>query len=360
MRTPAGATPGAVVLFGSGETAGAGREALRWLDATGRAPRSIVTLETPAGFELNAEAVARRWSDFLAKQPEARGADVAQLPLRRRGTPLSPDNEELARPILRADLIALGAGSPSYTVRQLRDTVAWRYLRASHLTGASLFLASAAAIAASSFALPVYEIYKVGDDPHWLDGLGLLEAYGLRLAMVTHWDNADGGDELDTSRCFMGRERFAALLSLLPASAAVVGIDEHTALALDPAAGAAHVLGRGAVSVLCDGREERHPAGSSFPLARLGPFAVPEADSDVTPEVRAALAAARAGRDEPPREVAALVAQREDARRLRDWPLADRLRDLVAARGWGIDDTPDGPELHRAAATPIEDDATAP
>lgn len=354
MRTAAGS--GAVVLFGSGETAGVGREALRWLDGIGRAPRSIAVLETPAGFEPNAEAVARRWTAFLARQPEAQGAEIAQLPLRRRGTSQSPELPDLARPILGADLIALGAGSPTYTVRQLRDTVGWRYLRATHLTGASVFLASAAAIAAGSFALPVYEIYKVGDDPHWIDGLGLFEPYGLRVAVVTHWNNSDGGGELDTSRCFMGRERFAALRALLPAPAVVIGIDEHTALALEPAAGTARVLGRGAVSVLREGGEDRHAAASSFPLTELGPFALPAHDAIVSADLAEAIATARSTRmapsPSPPADVAALVASRERARDAHDWLLADRLRRELAERGWAIDDTPDGPRPHRTS-TPL-------
>ncbi len=52
--------PGAVVLFGSGETAAVGSGVLRWLGATERAPRCIAILETPGGFEPNAHAVARR------------------------------------------------------------------------------------------------------------------------------------------------------------------------------------------------------------------------------------------------------------------------------------------------------------
>ncbi len=177
--------PGAIVLFGSGETGPVGRLALRWLVESHGRPSSVAVLETPAGFELNADAVARRWADFLAKQAEAEGVEFSQLPLRRRDAPDGPDDEEHARPILAADLIVLGAGSPSYAVRHLAGTAAWQNVVKAHLSGASLFLASASAIAAGSFALPVYEIYKVGDDPHWRDGLGLFEPYGLRLAVVT-------------------------------------------------------------------------------------------------------------------------------------------------------------------------------
>jgi cysteinyl-tRNA synthetase len=44
-------------------------------------------------------------------------------------------------------------------------------------------------------------------------------------------------------------------------------------------------------------------------------------------------------------EAVALLASREAARRERDFELADRLRDEIAARGWEIRDSPAGPEL---------------
>jgi cysteinyl-tRNA synthetase len=44
-------------------------------------------------------------------------------------------------------------------------------------------------------------------------------------------------------------------------------------------------------------------------------------------------------------EAVALLASREAARRERDFELADRLRDEIAARGWAIRDSPAGPEL---------------
>lgn len=346
----AATAPGAIVLFGSGETAAVGREALRWLGAGGRVPRSVAVLETPAGFEPNADAVARRWTSFLRRQPEMRGAEVVQVPARRRGTPLSPDEPEIARPLLGADLIALGAGSPSYTVRQLRASLTWSHAQAAHLLGASFLLASAAAIAAGTCALPVYEIYKVGEDPHWKEGLRLFEPYGLSLTLVTHWDNTDGGATLDTGRCFMGESRFADLLALLPAGVVVVGIDEHTALALDPTTSSGHVLGRGDVTVLRDRTPSRFGAGSIFPLGELGPFSLPRAEAIVPPETVEAIRAARSEwvAAAPPADIAALVASRERARAERDWDTADRLRQEIVERGWSIEDAPTGPRVVRA------------
>ena len=46
-----------------------------------------------------------------------------------------------------------------------------------------------------------------------------------------------------------------------------------------------------------------------------------------------------------PPEVAELAAQREEARKSRDWAMADRLRARVLELGYVIEDRPDGPRL---------------
>ena len=50
----------------------------------------------------------------------------------------------------------------------------------------------------------------------------------------------------------------------------------------------------------------------------------------------------------------ALAEQRQRARETRDYRLADELRDRIAALGFEVLDTPDGPELVPAAAPPAE------
>jgi cysteinyl-tRNA synthetase len=51
--------------------------------------------------------------------------------------------------------------------------------------------------------------------------------------------------------------------------------------------------------------------------------------------------------EEPEESVLRRVADRELARRSKDWPLADRLRGELGAEGWAIEDTPEGPILTR-------------
>ena len=49
--------------------------------------------------------------------------------------------------------------------------------------------------------------------------------------------------------------------------------------------------------------------------------------------------------EEPDEETLSKVAERENARREKDWALADRLRDELRAEGWLVEDTPEGPVL---------------
>jgi cysteinyl-tRNA synthetase len=51
--------------------------------------------------------------------------------------------------------------------------------------------------------------------------------------------------------------------------------------------------------------------------------------------------------EEPGREILRRAAERERARREKDWVSADRLRDELYAEGWAVEDTPEGPILSR-------------
>jgi hypothetical protein len=252
--------------------------------------------------------------------------------------------------LLRANAIFLGPGSPTYAARQLQGSLAWHALLARHRLGAALIFSSAATIAVGAYSLPVYEIYKVGEDLHWVAGLDLLGPYGLSLVLVPHWDNAEGGAALDTSRCFMGEARFNALRALLPGDATVVGIDEHTALVMDVAAGRYEVLGRGGVTWIRGGDSVHFGSGDTIRLSDFCPLRMPDPQTGIPAAVwetgRAAVAnAERDGELQPPAEVMQLVEERRAARERRDWADADRLREAVLAQGWQIEDTPEGARL---------------
>jgi hypothetical protein len=256
---------GDLALFGSGETSPAGRRVHEHLFARLGRPIEVAVLDTPAGFETNALRVAERIKQFLEQSLSgwAPRVELVRAPRRERGA----DDAIALAAMLQANYLFAGPGSPSYAVAHLRDTLALRYLGERWRAGATVAAASAAAIAFGRWALPVYEIFKAGHDPHWLDGLDLA---GRPVAVVPHWNNHEGGDSFDSSRCFVGLERFDQLRAMLPAEAVVLGIDEQTACVLQHDEGCARVLGAGSVTVERGGRVERCASGESFPLEWLG------------------------------------------------------------------------------------------
>lgn len=331
---------GPIVLFGSGETSPSGRKIHERLFSRLTPPVRVAILETPAGFQPNSELVAGKIGEFLQHNLQNYKPDVSIVPARRRDSRFSPDDPDLLAPLLEANYIFLGPGSPTYAVRHLKDTLAYRYLVRRHLQGAAISLASAAAFALSSKVLPVYEMFKAGDDPHWVDGLDWLGLYGLDVAVVPHWNNAEGGDELDTSHGFVGLERFMQLRALLPAATHILGIDEHTAVVVDFARGAATVMGKGTATLCYGDSDVIISNGESFDLNQLGPLrdAIPPADfaPEPLPSPEPALPAAL------PKGAAELLEQRRIARSNKAWARSDELRAQLAAIGVKVEDTRDG------------------
>jgi hypothetical protein len=344
---------GPIAFLGSGETSRSGGRIFELLAGGLPSPPRIAVLETPAGFELNSAAVAGRVADFLRTRLQNYRPQVDLVPARKRGTPFSPDDPAVLAPLLKADLIFMGPGSPTYAARQLQGSLAWDLLRARHRQGAALVFASAAVISVGAQVLPVYEIFKAGEDVHLKPGLDLFASFGLSVSFTPHWNNSEGGAEVDTSRCFVGRERFEAWHALLPPDGVVVGLDEHTGLVWDLGAGECRVSGTGSVTVLAGGGEQVFPAGAAFDIRALGDCCSwPDLQDDIPTAVWELLGAG-SGQDErpqagPPHEVLALVKQRQQARLDKNWAAADRLRADIAALGWQVLDTPQGPQLIRS------------
>lgn len=338
---------GRIAFLGSGETSLAGGRIFESLARDASGPLRIAILETPAGFELNSGQVARRVGDFLATRLQNYDPRVAIVPARKRGTPFSPDDPEILEPMLTADMFFLGPGSPTYAVRQLEGSLAWDILRARHRQGATLAFASAATIAAGARVLPVYEIFKAGQDVHSVPGLGLFADFGLDLSVIPHWNNAEGGADLDTSRCFVGLERFAEWCGGLPPESVILGLDEHTGVVIDLEAGTCQVSGVSSISVVRECVPEVYASGSQFPLAALGRPELPDPpDAGIPAEVwEMVVQAAQAPGAGPPEQVVALAERRRQARAQKDWPESDRLRDEIAQLGWQVQDTPEGYNL---------------
>jgi hypothetical protein len=314
------------------------------------APVRIALLETPAGFQPNSALVAEKVADYVQLHLPDHQPQIDIVPARKLGTGFSPNDPQIVAPLRRADVIYAGAGSPTYAARQLKDTLAWHTLLARHRLGAGMIFSSAMTIAASAHALPVYEIYKVGEDLHWSPGLDLFGAFGMPLALVGHWDNREGGADLDTSRGFIGEARFEQLRAALPLQVKVVGMDEHTALIVDFPSGTCLVMGLGGVTLCLDDDEHRYVDGQTFPITELGPFVMPELHSGIPAEVWEQIEEAQhegeaKAHTGPPADVLALAGLREAARARRDWNESDTLRDRITALGWEVRDTPNGSDL---------------
>lgn len=343
---------GQVILFGSGETSPHGRRIFDQVFQQIGQPVTVSILETPAGFELNSKQVAGRVANFLEHNLQNHEPQVTLIPARKRGTANSPDNPEIIAPMQSAKVIYAGAGSPTYAVRQLRGSLAWHTLNACHRQGATVVFASAAVIAIGRRTLPIYEIYKAGDEPHWRRGLDFFGAFNLDLVFIPHWNNNEGGTELDTSHCFIGEKRFELLVKELPARTTVVGIDEHTAVGFDFGTGRCQVMGKGRVTLLRAGEARTYASKETFPLDHLGAFRLPGKQDSIPAGVLQAVARARRKAAPPPAitppdEVLQLVNARENARKSRDWATADKLRGRISELGWQVVDTPSGPQMER-------------
>ncbi|MFI6299061.1 hypothetical protein ACIBEJ_46250 [Nonomuraea sp. NPDC050790] len=240
---------GVLLLMGSGETSPTMVEVHRAaIGALGRGPRAVL-LDTPYAFQENAAEISARACRYFARSV---GLDV-----------------EVNGVVAGADWVFCGPGSPTYALdRWAGGSSAGDLLaRVRAREGVTVF-ASAAACTAGVATVPVYEIYKVGAEPYWREGLDLLGPVGLKAAVIPHYDNAEGGTH-DTRFCYLGERRLARMERELPDGAGVLGIDEHTALVVDLVRERVRVAGRGGVTVRTLGGQSVLPSGATATLAEL-------------------------------------------------------------------------------------------
>jgi hypothetical protein len=202
-------------------------------------------LDTPFGFQANADDLTDKIREYFR---DSVGVDISVASWRRQDESAAARERALAL-LGRASWAFAGPGSPSYALRQWIDTpMPISLAEIVHRSG-TLVMGSAAAVTLGSHSLPVYEIYKVGEEPRWLPGLDLLGTLtGLNAAVIPHYDNREGGRH-DTRFCYMGETKLLELEALLPADIGVLGVDEHTAVIIDIKAGVAEVRGNGAMTL---------------------------------------------------------------------------------------------------------------
>ena len=257
--------PRLLVIMGSGETAPTMIKPHRQIfDRLGPPPVPAVLLDTPYGFQANADDISARATEYFSASV-GRPIDVARL--RRRSDDPVARAEAMAR-LAAARWVFAGPGSPSYALREWRDTDVPHLLADKLGHGGCVVFASAAALTLGRYTVPVYEIYKVGADPEWLQGLDLLRFLGPEVAVIPHYDNAEGGNH-DTRFCYLGQPRLARLEEQMGPDGWVLGVDEHTGCIFDLDAATATVVGNGGVTVRRRGESVVVKSGDTLSLADL-------------------------------------------------------------------------------------------
>ena len=253
-----------LVIMGSGETSPTMSKVHRdLLDRVGPGP--AVMLDTPFGFQENADDISAKAQAYF-KESVRRELVVASFRAAEGVDPLAYERT-LAR-LREAVYVFAGPGSPSYALAQWSASKVPAVLAHKLRTGGCVTFASAAACTLGPFALPVYEIYKVGGDVRWLEGTNLMAEAGLPAVVVPHFNNAEGGNH-DTRFCYMGERRLSLLEAMLPDDVFILGVDEHTACILDLDAATATVAGLGSVTLRRKGRMSAVPTGTTVPIAEL-------------------------------------------------------------------------------------------
>jgi peptidase E len=270
-----------IAIMGSGETTDSMVRVHRYLLEKLPPPAKAVFIDTPAGFQMNADDLYDKAREYFEKRLN-QTIDRASFKASKN---ISPYEAEKAYQALRqANYIFVGPGSPTYALQNWAGTPIPRTILERVRGGGCFVAASAAALTLGRFTLPVYEIYKVGEDLHWVEGLDLLGKFGLNLVVIPHWNNAEGGTH-DTRFCYMGEPRLKHLESLLPPDTPILGIDEHTACILDFQAGQLLIRGIGGVTLRHRGIEKAFKDGQSLSLEDFKNLVTPHPEEKILPPV---------------------------------------------------------------------------
>lgn len=260
-------SPRILTIMGSGETSPTmvktHRENVAKLQ--NREKIQSVILDTPFGFQGNAEDIASKAIQYFKTSVNI-DCTIASFRSKKIDT---LDQEKFFSQLDQADFIFAGPGSPTYALSQWADTPVKNTL-INKLTKSSgvVTFSSAAALTLGSHTIPVYEIYKVGDEPEWKPGLDVLGALGIKGAVIPHFNNAEGGNH-DTRFCYLGEERLHKMEADLSDDESVFGIDEHSAIVIDLVEQKVTVTGNGTFNIRNCGRQLTFENGDILPLESL-------------------------------------------------------------------------------------------
>ena len=261
--------PRILAIMGSGETAPTMVTTHRRLTSLLPSPVTAVVLDTPYGFQENAPELAARAVEYFRTSINVDLAVAGLIRLRDTHLPADPvEVERGLRTVTDSNYVFAGPGSPTYALRQWSGSPIARIINNKLATGGIVTFASAAALTLGKVTVPVYEVYKVGQDVQRLEGLDILGSIGINAAVIPHYDNTEGGHH-DTRFCYLGEARLHVFEALLDDDTYVLGIDEHTGLVIDLDAGEATVVGNSTVTIRLRADSFVYQVGDVIPVALL-------------------------------------------------------------------------------------------
>ncbi len=199
-------------------------------------PARVAIVPTAAGLE--GEGSVKRWLDLGVDHFRSLGAEVVAV---RALDDESANNADHVEAMTGCGLIYYSGGDPSHAISTMRNSTTWDAVVAAWRTGAALAGCSAGAMMMGSVSASPRRSDLV-------DGLGLF----ADLCVLPHFDRLDQRPGMTDSV----RERLDSDVTLL-------GIDENTAVVVEPSTGIGTVAGDGRAWLIGAGERQSFDAGQS-------------------------------------------------------------------------------------------------
>lgn len=315
-----------LTLFGSGETSPHMAKNYRFiLDKLDYTLQDNFLLDTPFGFQENNQVLSKKIQDYFSNK--------INLNLKNLNLTSEESYQDNHKTLLsEADFIFSGPGSPTYASKIWLNNNLDKVLKEKLNNGVVMAFASAAALTLGKYVIPVYEIYKVGQNENLKDGLNVLDFLGKDTVIVPHFNNQEGGDH-DTSHCFIGKKRFDKLINGL--DVITIGIEEHTSLTFDLNNSTIDVKGLGNVHFISNDGEFCLKNGETIEIGQINDNYVPKKSSN---EIKSEPKESFNNSGTVELDINSLIEIRRIARESKMYQIADNIRDLLITKGIEIID----------------------
>ena len=249
---------GSIAILGSGETSPNLLAVHRAMIDRLVSIKNPVLIDSPFGFQENVKQLSAKLEEFFQK---SLSVNIEMVSYRKTNEIGTVEYFKCLEKIRKSNFLFAGPGSPSYAIKVWEDTEFPEHFISLLENDGSLIFSSAAATTLGEYTLPVYEIYKVGEEPCWIKGLNILSAFEINATIIPHFNNKEGGNH-DTRFCYMGKTRFDKLRNSIDSP--IIGIDEHTGLVIDGESRLGEVYGIGKVTIISNNNEVEYSAGNKI------------------------------------------------------------------------------------------------